>query len=143
MVAPTSVNGSTVTRPSSTVPPRGSASGATRMPNGSVPARGSDARGGANTIRVSPSAPGNSDRDGGSTRAQPAVGPTTVTSNRSTIEPVFRRRSKTTAWPPGWTVTVVGTRLATTPTSEQSSERPKGCRYTAAVETADTGAEAT
>jgi hypothetical protein len=36
---------------------------------------------------------------------------------------VFRTRRRMTPCPPAWTVTVFGTRFATTPTASQSSER--------------------
>src|SRR4029079_5020108 len=67
-------------------------------------ARGLLARGGVQVIVTVPSTPGNSDNEGGSTRAQPAEGPTTSTSNRSTIDPALRTLTDTAACPPGSTV---------------------------------------
>ena len=104
MSAATVVNGVTEIRPSSTVEPAGSAAGRTRIPNGWTPARGVLARGGEKVTVTVPSTPGNSDRDGGSTRTQPVVGPTTSTSNRSTIEPALRILMVIADWPPGSTV---------------------------------------
>ena len=126
----------TSTVPSSTADPAGSSRERTRRPKGSEPAGVVAARGGRNTAFAAPSAPGNSDRVGGSTAAHAPASPRTSSVNSSTTLPVFLTlTSMETLWP-GSTDTAGVTSVTEAPTSgsvatrsaaEQGAWPPGGC----------------
>ena len=89
--------------PSSTVEPSGSSRERTMIPNPVDPDRVVAARGGRNVIRALPSAPGKSERVGGSTAAHGPASPRTSIANSSTTVPAFLTVTTTEASSPGST----------------------------------------
>ena len=114
-VAPSSLNGSTSTTPSSTTEKPGSSCDRTRTPNGFEPAVTAVERGGMKRTSAVPWAPGNRFTEAGSTVAHPEDGPTTSTAKTSTTLPSLRIRTVALAVEPGVTVTDSGLRTTDAP----------------------------
>ena len=89
-MAPSSLNGSTSTTPSSTTEKPGSSCDRTCTPNGFDPAVTAVDRGGMKRTSAVPWAPGNRFTEAGSTVTHPEVGPTTSTAKTSTTVPSLR-----------------------------------------------------